>query len=123
MAQHNDTGKWGEQVAYEYLVGSGYAIIARNRLIGKAEIDIVANKDNRIMFIEVKTRSTPVSDPLQAITPKKIKMMARAADSYLRSTGTMLYPQFDIISVVGSPDNYQLTHYEDAFLPPLVTVS
>jgi len=121
MARHNNTGKWGEQAAYEHLVSHGYAIVGRNVRVGHAEIDIIAMKGNRIMFVEVKTRTAMLSDPLDAITGQKIKLLARAANSYLRSMNIMHYPQFDVITVVGEPGNFTLTHFEDAFMPPLVT--
>lgn len=121
MALHNDTGKWGEQAAYEHLVANGYAIAGRNVRVGHAEIDIIAMKDNRIMFVEVKTRSTGLSDPLDAVTEQKVKLLSRAANSYIRTMNIRHYPQFDIITVVGIPGKFVLTHYEDAFMPPPVT--
>ncbi|MDE5649953.1 MAG: YraN family protein, partial [Duncaniella sp.] len=58
MAEHNETGKWGEKVARDYLLAQGYAIMGENVRIGNMEIDIIAMKDSSICFVEVKTRST-----------------------------------------------------------------
>ncbi|MCM1293711.1 MAG: YraN family protein [Bacteroides sp.] len=120
MAQHNEIGKWGEDVAREYLITKGYAIANSNQRIGHKEIDIIAIKDNRIVFVEVKTRSTDFVDPAEAVDAKKISRIARAADRYIQSYDIKHEPQFDIITVVGTPETgHTLTHYEDAFLPPL----
>lgn len=72
MARHNDLGAWGENIAREYLITRGYTIIEHDTRMGHYEIDIIALKGNRIIFIEVKTRLSGSFDPLEAITPKKI---------------------------------------------------
>lgn len=56
MADHNDFGAWGERIAREYLITKGYTIIDYDTRKGFFEIDIIALKDNRIVFVEVKTR-------------------------------------------------------------------
>lgn len=120
MARHNDIGQWGEDIAREYLVARGYALFNHNMLIGRKEIDLVVTKGTRIIFVEVKTRSTDFTDPLDAVDEKKMRRMVRAADEMISSTGLRFEPQFDIITVVGTPETtYRLTHYEDAFMAPL----
>lgn len=119
MAQHNELGKWGESVAYDFLVSRGYSILATNHRVAGIEIDIIAQLDNSIAFVEVKTRKSPIYDPLEAITPQKKMRLARAADAWLRMTRVPWRPQFDIIAVVGNQQDFEVTHYPDAFLPPL----
>lgn len=120
MAQHNDLGTWGEKLAREYLIARGYSVFDSNIHIGHKEIDIIATKGDHIMFIEVKTRSTPFKDPLDAVDKKKIKLLAAAADSFMQAYNVRHEPQFDIITVIGRPETgYEITHYPDAFLPPL----
>ena len=58
MAEHNELGKKGEELAVEYLRENGYKILDRNWVFQKAEIDIIAQKDNFLAVIEVKTRSS-----------------------------------------------------------------
>jgi len=58
MASHNDLGKKGEQLAAEFLISKGYKIVARNFRFQKAEVDIIARKNNVLAIIEVKTRSS-----------------------------------------------------------------
>ena len=72
MAQHNQLGKWGEEIACEKLITEGYAICERNWRVGSYEIDIIAMKGNRIVFVEVKTRSNDYVDTLESIDNKKI---------------------------------------------------
>ena len=119
MARHNNLGQWGEGVAREYLLKEGYAIDHENDEMGGVEIDFIATKDNRICFVEVKTRSTDFVDPLEAVDKRKRARMVKAADAFLRDREIPLEPQFDIILIIGTPDNYTLEHIPDAFYPPL----
>lgn len=119
MAAPNKLGQWGESVAREYLLRQGYAIGAENSKWGGVEIDFIAMKDNRICFVEVKTRSTDFVDPLEAVDSRKRSRMVRAADSYMRAFNIPFEPQFDIILVVGNPEDYRIEHIPDAFFPTL----
>ncbi len=119
MAKHNITGSWGEKLAREALIVKGYAITECNHRVGNYEIDIIAMKGNRIIFVEVKTRSNGYVDPLEAIDRKKMQHMARAADAYIRNNSIRHEAQFDVITIVGTPDQYTLEHIPDAFMPPL----
>lgn len=121
MAQHNETGHWGEELACEKLITDGYAICQRNFRIGHYELDIIAMKGNRIVFVEVKTRTNLNSDPIEAIDNKKILHMVRAANAYVTTFDIPHEVQFDIITIVGTPDNYTLEHIPDAFMAPLTT--
>lgn len=120
MARHNEIGEWGEKMARDYLVSKGYAVMDKNSRVGCGEIDIVAVKGTRIVFVEVKTRSSDFADPLDAVDEKKMKRLVRAADAFIRSNKIMHDPQFDIIAVVGVPEGEcRIEHYEDAFWAPL----
>lgn len=55
MAKHNDTGLLGEQAAVDLLTAKGYAIVDRNWRCGRMEIDIVAQRADRLVIVEVKT--------------------------------------------------------------------
>lgn len=121
MAKHNDTGSWGEEVASQFLVGEGYAIRDRNWRAAPYEIDIVAMKDNRIVFVEVKTRSSFLSDPVLSITDKKKSHLVRAANAYMTCFHLPHEIQFDLIFISGDRDTYRIEHIADAFYPPLKT--
>ena len=72
MAEHNELGKKGEELAVKYLQEDGYEILDRNWTFQKAEIDIIAQKDNYLAIVEVKTRSSlDFGDPQDFVKPKK----------------------------------------------------
>ncbi len=120
MADHNDFGAWGERIAREYLITKGYTIIDYDTRKGFFEIDIIALKDNRIVFVEVKTRREGSFDPMQSITPKKIRNICRGADSFVRNYDYRQEVQFDIIGIIGTSEHeYRIEHIPDAFYPPL----
>lgn len=119
MALHNELGKWGEQVAREYLLRQGYAIGGENLRIAGVELDFIAMKDDRVCFVEVKTRSTDFVDPVSSIDRRKQARLVKAADTYIRTYNLPLEPQFDIILVIGSPESFTVEHIPDAFLPTL----
>ncbi|MEF9924604.1 MAG: YraN family protein [Muribaculaceae bacterium] len=121
MAKHNELGQFGEQYAMEYLVTKGYTIRETNWRCGKVEIDIVAEKDGRIVIVEVKTRSTDVIYPEDAVDRKKMLNLVRAANAYMNFYDLPHEVQFDIISIIGKIDDFELEHIPDAFLPPLKT--
>ncbi|SHF06966.1 YraN family protein [Chryseobacterium takakiae] len=117
MAQHNDFGKKAEDLAADFLLKNGYKILARNFRYQKAEIDIIAAKDNLIIICEVKARSTDVFNlPQESVNKKKIKLLVSAADYYLQEFNVLNEVRFDIISVL--PDekqNLTIEHIQDAF--------
>ena len=119
MALHNDTGKWGEDAAVDFLVAAGYAIVERNWRLGHLEIDIIAMKDDRIVFGEVKTRKNPDDDPFDAIDRRKMLRIANAANAYMARSPLPHDPQFDLIGISGIPEAHSIEHIPDAFIPPL----
>lgn len=119
MARHNAWGSRGEDIACDMLVAKGYSICERNWRSGHYEIDIVAMKDGRIVFVEVKTRTDRDTDPASAVDRKKIMRLVRAADCYIRAYDIPHEFQFDIITVSGTESDYEIEHIPDAFLPPL----
>lgn len=124
MARHNDIGKWGEELARDTLIANGYGIVESNWCSGKLELDIIATKGNRIVFVEVKTRTSAAVDPLLAIDSRRINHLVRAAQSYIASHDIKHDYQFDIITIIGSPESSEppiIEHVADAFLPPLRT--
>lgn len=121
MARHNDIGKWGEDIAAGILADKGFAICERNWRLRHHEIDIVAMRDDVLVFAEVKTRSDRSEDPFDAIDAKKIASMVRAADTYIASRGLHHNVRFDIFGISGTPDDYEVEYLPDAFEPPLKT--
>lgn len=58
MAEHNDLGKLGEDLATKYMMRKGYQILDRNWIYQKKELDIVATDGDYLVVVEVKSRST-----------------------------------------------------------------
>lgn len=120
MAQHNDFGKWGEDLAVHYLSEKGYAILERDWRYGHKDIDIIAISDDTLVFVEVKTRRNDTfMRPEQSVDWKKIKNITLAANHYVRMNGIDLQIRFDIISIVakGTDGKCSIDHIESAFLP------
>ncbi|MBN2172687.1 MAG: YraN family protein [Bacteroidales bacterium] len=120
MAQHNELGKIGENIAFQYLLGKGYEIVERNWRFGKDEIDIIARYENRLVIIEVKTRSTDFfGDPEDSVGDKKQQFLIRAADEYVNQKDIDQEVRFDIISIIIEQNKHTVRHIEDAFYPTL----
>jgi putative endonuclease len=116
MAAHNELGITGEELAFDYLVSKGYQVKERNWRYQKAEVDIIAQKDDVLAIIEVKTRSTDVfGDPQDFISKKKIKLLISAVDEYVCSHGLNVEVRFDVIGIVKQGSETRLEHLEDAF--------
>ncbi|MCF0243565.1 MAG: YraN family protein [Bacteroidaceae bacterium] len=121
MAAHNEYGAWGEKVAEQYLRHKGYSILDRDWHYGHKDIDIVAYEDDTetLVIVEVKARRTEeVTTAIQAVTKQKEANMISAAFAFARST-EHFFPKirFDIITIVGSCNNYKLEHYPDIIHP------
>ena len=114
-------GKQAENIVCEYLISKGYTVRERNwrPSTSKSEIDLIAQKDDTLIFVEVKARSDKELDPAEAMTSEKIKNVVRGANSYLRNQDFDFYYRFDVAAVSGNADDYSLDYIEDAFLPPL----
>lgn len=118
MSKHNETGKKGEELARSFLVKNNYEILETNWRYNHKEIDIVAQQNEMLVFVEVKTRSTLAFElPQEAVTVRKQKNLVFAADAYIQEKEIELPSRFDIISVLASDPPKILEHIEDAFSP------
>lgn len=116
MADHNELGKFGEQLAADFLLTNGYEIIQRNYSFQKAEIDIIAKKNDTMICVEVKTRNSDFfGDPQEFVTQGKIKNLVKAMNAYIIENDISLETRFDIIAVLKNKKKQELTHYENAF--------
>lgn len=107
-------GNRGEQLAAEYLVSKGFEVVARNYRHKHAEIDLIVQRDNWLIFVEVKTRSSAdFGEPEDFVDAKKVNKMFEAADEYIYSTNWLGHVRLDIVSVkLGA--QVQIEHFEDA---------
>jgi len=120
MAQHTDLGKKGENIAISHLKGEVYIILERNWRYGKDEIDVIAESEKLIVFVEVKTRSTNhFGEPEEAVTDQKQRFLVRAADEYVIQKEIDKEARFDIISIIIESNKQTIRHIKDAFYPTL----
>jgi len=116
MAEHNDLGKFGEKLAVDYLRLHHYTILETNWTFQKAEIDIIAQKENILAIVEVKTRSSITFGlPQEFVNAKKIQLLVKAVNAYVNYNKLDFEVRFDIISVYKENDEYKMEHIEDAF--------
>ncbi|HEU4788832.1 MAG TPA: YraN family protein [Flavobacterium sp.] len=116
MAEHNELGKLGEDLAVDYLKKNGYTILDTNWTFQKAEIDIIAKIDNILAIIEVKTRSSlEFGLPQDFVKPKKIQLLVKAVDAYVIEKDLDLNVRFDIIAIHKKGKSFAIEHLIDAF--------
>lgn len=120
MAEHNDLGAAGEQIAAKHLRDKGFTIRDTNWRFGKDEIDIIAETDEYLVIVEVKTRATPAfGEPELFVNKAKQRFLVRAAQAYIERNGIEKETRFDIISVILNDTMKRVHHIEDAFYPVL----
>ena len=116
MAQHNELGKKGEQLAVDFLQKNNYTIVERNYRFDKAEVDIIAQLKDTLAIIEVKTRSTSdFGNPQDFLKPKQIQRLVKAVDEYVTVNDLDVEIRFDIIAIVKQGKSYNIEHLENAF--------
>ena len=117
MAQHNDLGTEGEKLALDYLIANRYEVLEKNYTYLKAEVDIIAFKENTLIAVEVKTRSSGYfGNPQDFIHPKKIQLLVLAIDHYVLEKDLDVAVRFDVIAIVKQKNAFQIEHLKDAFL-------
>ena len=115
QSNHIRTGLSGEDSAVAFLRKSGYKIHFRNYRYKRAEIDIIAEHNGVLVFVEVKTRSSDkYGFPEESVNWKKERLLLSAAENYIYHTQWEHDIRFDIISITlgEAPAIY---HIQDAF--------
>lgn len=116
MAEHNDLGKLGEELAVDFLEKEGYQILETNWTYQKAEVDIIAIKDNILAVVEVKTRSSlEFGSPQDFVKPKKINLLVKAINEYVVLKDLDATVRFDIIAIYKEGKEFKIEHIDDAF--------
>lgn len=120
MSRQNslELGKWGEEVAANFLSGIGYKILEANHRTPYGEIDLIAYFENTIVFVEVKTRaSKSLGMPEISVTPRKRLHIIQSAEYYMQQNPQVSCPwRIDVIAVqrVRSSSMPNITHFENA---------
>lgn len=110
-----ELGRAGEELTALYLSRNGYQILDRNwNLHRGCELDLVAIKDNRLHFIEVKTRTSDrFGEPQTAINWRKMRNMSKAIQTYRyrRALFNMEYQMDSVAILYRAEDDYDFKHY------------
>lgn len=116
MAEHNELGKLGEQMALEHLQLKKYALLMRNYRFKKSEIDLIMRDGEMLVFVEVKTRQTAeIGEPYLAVTRSKQKQLIKAAHQYIIEHNLNLEARFDVVSIVHNSFRTKIEYIEGAF--------
>ncbi len=118
LSHHQILARKGEDAAEEYLRKKKYQILLRNYRCPLGEMDLVAQKGKTLVFVEVKTRSSPnFGDPGEAVNSRKKKKLYQLAEFYLKEKGLSdIDVQFDVLSILLSPDgsSFEISHFDRA---------
>jgi putative endonuclease len=95
-------GKKGEDRACEFLEANGFTILERNFRLASGEADIIAEKDNVIYFVEVKTRRE--TDGVEFYTKKQKDRLMNIAEAYLAKNNIDKEATISVLSIRGYPD-------------------
>lgn len=113
---NHQLGKQAEAIAMSYLNNSGFTKQVQNYRFQRSEIDLIVQKGNLLIFIEVKVRShINFGYPESFVNIKQQQLYQLAANEYIHSTGWQGHVRFDIIAFVKMSKSLQLTHIKDAF--------
>jgi len=117
MTDKSERGATGEQLAARFLSEKGYAILERNYRHKRSEIDLVVKRDDWLVFVEVKTRtSNAFGFPEEFVDAKKKQMIFDGAGYYLFITKWSGNVRYDIVAVNLEDETHpRILHLEDAF--------
>ncbi|MEM1407446.1 MAG: YraN family protein [Bacteroidota bacterium] len=116
MKNKAELGKEGEQIAADYLKARGYKLLETNWRFKRSEIDLICSKDDLLVFVEVKTRSSVgFGQPEESVDEKKAAKVTEGAEEYIFQHDWNKDIRFDIVSVVLEGGQQRILHLEDAF--------
>jgi putative endonuclease len=107
---------WAEPLAKRYLETQGYTLLAENYAIRAAELDLVMQQGEVIVFVEVRQRSSlSHGSPAETITATKLARLRKAALHFMveRFARDDLSVRFDAVLVTGTRARYKLEHLKN----------
>lgn len=121
MAEHNELGRFGEQLARDFLIAKDYQILEQNWVCGHKEIDLIAMDGKELVIVEVKTRRvTFLVEPEETVDKYKQRFLIWAANAYVERNNLDVDVRFDIVAIVIDKNNeHRIEHIENAFYPML----
>jgi putative endonuclease len=106
-------GRWGEEQAVEYFGGLGYVLVARNFRTRLGEIDAIFQKNDEVVFVEVKMRDgRQIAAPEEAVTPAQQRRLIKTALQFIKQR-RLRKERFRFDVVIVNPEGLQ--HIENAF--------
>lgn len=109
-------GSAGESAAAAYLKKKKYKILGQNFSCRFGEIDLIAQQEKYVVFVEVKTRKNEnFAQAREFVTRAKQERIMKAAMMWLQQNDLELQPRFDVVEVVGEGRTQKITHIENAF--------
>ncbi len=112
MKTTKNIGDRGEELAKEFLLAKGYTLLSQNYRYKRAEIDLVVQQNETLVFVEVKYRKNAnYGFPENAVSAKKEELLLMAGEAYVFQIDWQKRIRFDIISIVGE----EIEHFQDAF--------
>ena len=109
-------GLWGERISSEYLIKNGYKIVAKRYKNKQGEIDLIAEKDDKIFFFEIKTRSKfDGNEFYKVINNNQIERIYNAAEVFL-SESPKEYKSFSVDLLLLSMPDGEIQHIKEIFL-------
>lgn len=108
-----ERGRHYEKLAEKFLIQNGYSILEKNWQAGHKEIDIIARKENIIVFVEVKGSATvEYGHPSEKVDQRKRDNLISAAEQFILAKDLRNHDfRFDLVTFL----NGKIEHYQDAF--------
>ena len=120
MKKKDKLGELGEEMAAAFLLKKGYLIRHRNWRYDRKEIDILAQKNNMLVVVEVKTRKYDfIENPGEIVNKQKERFLVKACDAYIREFELDFETRFDVIFISFPKGKPKIDHVENAFYPTL----
>jgi putative endonuclease len=111
-----EIGKAGEEMAVKFLKKGGFTILKRNQRFQRAEIDIIAQKEDLLLFVEVKLRSSDeYGEPEEFVSKAQANLILDAAEEYILANDWKGEIRFDIIVIQKADGDWHIECFEDAF--------
>ena len=116
MSDNIKKGNEGEDLAVAFLEQKGFTVLERNYRYKRSEIDLIVKRENWLVFIEVKTRtSTAFGYPEEFVDAHKKKMIFQGALNYMIEEDWQGNVRYDIVAIHFRADQPEIHHIEDAF--------
>jgi putative endonuclease len=116
MSTSHQLGRKGEAEAAAFLTKKNYQILEKNYRYRKSEVDLIVQKNNILVAVEIKTRSTTFfGDPAFFLKTKQQHRIVEAIDYYVQQNNLDVEVRFDVISILKKNNALEIQHIENAF--------